>query len=270
MAGRACLARRPGSASSVPACVGSDRAAGESSEELLAWLRYFRGDRSALGDLAERFRRLLVERIRRRVFDRSRSPDFIPVDPEDILQRMLLDLWRRRLPVRVQKVGAYVSGIIDKAVVSECRRLRGSRNAPPRAQSLDAFDEQASATRPASDGSEQIDAADQWAQLTRRLSHAERVLLQMVRAGLGWQAIGERLAIRPQAARMRFHRVVTRLRRCHAGAVRTDRGPAADAAAKAEAEAEAEAATAATAANSNRSRAQRLRVRPDRWRGVGS
>lgn len=187
----------------------------ESSDERLAWLRFFSGERAALSELTERFRLLWIERIRRLVRDRSRCLGILPIDPEDVLQRMLLDLWRRRLPIRVQNVGAYVSGIMDKAVISECRWQRGSRNAPPRSSCswLDGSDEPISMLRKSADFADPIDTADQWAQILRRLTATERNLVQMVQAGHGWQAIGHRLAIRPQAARMRFHRIAARLRR---------------------------------------------------------
>lgn len=186
------------------------------------WQRFFRGERTALAELAERFRKVLLDRIQRRVHERSNGCP--PVDPEDVLQRMLLELWRRRLPIEVDNVGAYVFGTINKAVINERRWQRGARISPHHA---------GSATPPAcrptgfvqstNDFMEPIDLADQCTQLVQGLSIPERGLVQMVQDGLGWRAIGDRLSIRPQAARMRFNRVATRLRRCLGSATRGEK-----------------------------------------------
>ncbi|MFM7072416.1 MAG: RNA polymerase sigma factor [Planctomycetota bacterium] len=218
-AGVACpplLASRCSTAEVSSAIVSDGR---ESPEEVLAWQRFFRGERAALAELAERFRKELLDRIQRRVHERSTGCP--PVDPEDVLQRMLLELWRRRLPIHVDNVGAYVFGTINKAVVNERRCQRGARISPhhvgaatPPARCLAGF------VQSANEFMEPIDVADQWTKLVQGLSMSERGLVQMVQAGLGWRAIGDRLSIRPQAARMRFNRVATRLRRCLGSATR--------------------------------------------------
>lgn len=199
------------SSAGVSSAVASDGR--ESPEEVLVWQRFFGGERTALAELAERFRKDLLDRIQRRVHERSNGCP--PVDPEDVLQRMLLELWRRRLPIEVDNVGAYVCGTINKAVINERRCQRGVRinsshagSATPPARCLAGF------IQSANEFMEPIDVADQCTQLFHGLSMSERGLVQMVQAGLGWRAIGDRLSIRPQAARMRFNRVATRLRRC--------------------------------------------------------
>lgn len=180
------------------------------------WRRFFRGDRAALNELAQRFGPLLLARVRRRLDDYARSPDRISNDPEDVLQRLLLELWQRQLPVPVKNVEAYVEGIIDKAVRTECRRQRAVRNALPivRVAGLEGLAMNADWQGPECEWIQRMDAAEEWGRLLRHLTPRECVLAQLVRAGLDWQAIGQRLSIRPPAARMRFFRLAARVRRC--------------------------------------------------------
>lgn len=192
------------------------RCSSELAVEMRVWRRFFRGDRVALNELAMRFGQSLLARVRRRLDDYVRSPDRTSNDPEDVLQRLLLELWQRPLPVRVNNVEAYVEGVIDKAVRTECRRQRAIRNAFPlaRVAGLDGLAMNADWQGPECEWIQRMDAAEEWGRLVRHLTPRECVLAQFVRAGLNWQAIGQRLAIRPSAARMRFFRLAARLRRC--------------------------------------------------------
>ena len=185
----------------------------------------FAGDHDALVDIVRHCHADLLRRVRLAIKSIGDNSLACRLEAIDLCQQIYLSLWtRRRRPLPVRNVEAYVHTLIRNVLRSELRTLlaarRGAGYQPYSMESLEASNGK-SAERGLLGrrfGSDYLECADEVETLLSRLEEPERRLTRLVLDGLNWQEIAARLPDAPQAAhaaRMRFHRLAARLRQRH-------------------------------------------------------